>query len=120
VPVLEPGRGRTKTGQPWAQQPSTGPGSGFDPPGIAYVYAADRNAERLFSYIADFKSVLQVDGYVAYPKLADRGEVELAFCGVHRRRNSYELAAACSAPIASEVLRHIAASRKAAARRSAV
>ena len=47
---------------------------------IAYVYAPDRKAERLFSHLAGFKPVLQVDGYNAYPKLAERGEVELAFC----------------------------------------
>lgn len=56
--------------------------------------APDRKSERLFSHLAGFKGVLQVDGYVAYPKLADRGEVELAFCWVHTRRNFYELAAA--------------------------
>src|SRR5215469_3924428 len=80
-----------------------------DPPGIAYVYAPDRKAERLFAHLAGFKGVLQVDGYSAYPKLADRGGVELAFCWVHMRRNFYELATAGPAPITSEALKHIAA-----------
>lgn len=31
----------------------------------------DRKVERLFSRLAGFKGVLQVDGYSAYPKLAD-------------------------------------------------
>ena len=69
----------------------------------------DRKAEGLFSHLARFKGVLQVDGYNAYPKLAERGEVELAFCWVHMRRNFYELATAGPAPIASEALKHIAA-----------
>jgi hypothetical protein len=69
----------------------------------------DRKAERLFSHLADFKGVPQVDGYNAYPKLAERGGVELAFCWVHMRRNFYELATAGPAPIASEALKHIAA-----------
>jgi len=85
------------------------PWGGLDPPGIADVYAPDRKAERLFSHLAGFKGVLQVDGYNAYPKLAERGEVELAFCWVHMRRNFYELATAGPAPIASEALKHIAA-----------
>jgi transposase len=109
VPVLDPGRGRTKTGQLWAYAADDRPWGGLDPPGIAYVYAPDRKAERLFSHLAGFKGILQVDGYNAYPKLADRGEVELAFCWVHMRRNFYELAAAGPAPIASEALKHIAA-----------
>lgn len=109
VPVLDPGRGRTKTGQLWAYAADDWPWGGLDPPGIAYVYAPDRKAERLFSHLAGFKGILQVDGYIAYPKLADRGEVELAFCWVHMRRNFYELATAGPAPIASEALKHIAA-----------
>jgi transposase len=109
VPVLDPGRGRTKTGQLWAYAADDRPCGGLDPPGIAYVYAPDRKAERLFSHLAGFRGVLQVDGYTAYPKLAERGEVELAFCWVHMRRNFYELAAAGPAPIASEALKHIAA-----------
>jgi transposase len=109
VPVLDPGRGCTKTGQLWAYAADDRRWGGLDPPGIAYVYAPDRKAERLFSHLAGFKGVLQVDGYNAYPKLADRGEVELAFCWVHMRRNFYELATAGPAPIASEALKHIAA-----------
>src|SRR6201991_758383 len=109
VPVLDPGRGRTKTGQLWAYAADDRPWGGLDPPGIAYVYAPDRKAERLFSHLAGFKGVLQVDGYIAYPKLADRSEVELAFCWVHMRRNFYEIATAGPAPIASEALKHIAA-----------
>jgi transposase len=109
VPVLDPGRGRTKTGQLWAYAADDRPWGGLDPPGIAYVYAPDRKAERLFSHLAGFKGILQVDGYNAYPKLAERGEVELAFCWVHMRRNFYELATAGPAPIASEALKHIAA-----------
>ena len=109
VPVLDPGRGRTKTGQLWAYAADDRPWGGLGPPGIAYVYAPDRKAERLFSHLAGFKGVLQVDGYNAYPKFAERGEVELAFCWVHMRRNFYELAEPGPAPIASEALKHIAA-----------
>lgn len=61
------------------------------------------------SAILPAKGVLQVDGYNAFPKLAERGDVELAFCWVHTRRNFYELATAGPAPIASEALKHIAA-----------
>ena len=46
APVLDPGRGRTKTGQLWAYAADDRPWGGSDPPGIAYVYAPDRKAER--------------------------------------------------------------------------
>jgi hypothetical protein len=45
--------------------------------------------------------ILQVDGYAGYPKLTERGDVELAFCWSHMRRNFYELATPDPAPIAS-------------------
>ena len=46
APVLDPGRGRTKTGQLWAYARDDRPWGGTDPPGVAYVYAPDRKAER--------------------------------------------------------------------------
>ena len=109
APVLDPGRGRTKTGQLWAYARDDRPWGGADPPGVAYVYAPDRKAERPIAHLAGFKGVLQVDGYAGYRALAERGDVELAFCWAHVRRRFYELAAAGAAPIASEALERIAA-----------
>jgi transposase len=108
APVLDPGRGRTKTGQLWAYARDDRPWGGSDPPGVAYVYAPDRKAERPITHLAGFKGILQVDGYGGYRVLAERGDVTLAFCWAHVRRRFYELAAAGPAPIASEALERIA------------
>jgi transposase len=43
-------------------------------------------------HLEGFKGILQVDGYAGYRKLADRGDVRLAFCWSHVRRGFYELA----------------------------
>jgi hypothetical protein len=59
-------------------------------------------------HLEGFKGILQVDGYAGYPKLVASGDIELAFCWVHKRRRFYELAIAGPAPIASEALKHIA------------
>jgi transposase len=107
--VLDPGRGRTKTGQLWAYARDDRPWGGTDPPGVAYVYAPDRTAERPLAHLAGFRGVLQVDGYGGYTGLARRGEVQLAFCWSHVRRRFYELATGGPAPIASEALARIAA-----------
>jgi transposase len=109
APVLDPGRGRTKTGQLWAYARDDRPWGGSDPPGVAYVYAPDRKAERPIAHLAGFHGVLQVDGYGAYKVLAARGKVQLAFCWSHVRRPFYELARSGPAPIASEALARIAA-----------
>ena len=108
APVLDPGRGRTKTGQLWAYARDDRPWGGTDPPGVAYVYAPDRKSERVVSHLAGFKGVLQVDGYAGYRMLAERGAVQLAFCWAHVRRRFYELAVGGNAPIASEMLARIA------------
>jgi transposase len=108
APVLDPGRGRTKLGQLWAYARDDRPWGGTDPPGVAYVYAPDRKAERPITHLAGFKGILQVDGYGGYRVLAERGDVQLAFCWSHVRRRFYELAVAGPAPIASEALARIA------------
>src|SRR5271156_4028810 len=109
LPVLDPGRGRTKTGQLWAYAADDRPWGGSDPPGVAYVYAPDRKAVQPIAHLAGFRGVLQVDGYAGYKVLAARGEVQLAFCWSHVRRRFYELAQSGPAPIASEALVRIAA-----------
>jgi transposase len=109
APVLDPGRGRTKTGQLWAYARDDRPWGGSDPPAVAYVYAPDRKAERPKAHLAGFNGVLQVDGYAGYRALAGKNDVQLAFCWAHVRRKFYELAAAGPAPIASEALQRIAA-----------
>src|SRR6204780_1896201 len=108
APVLDPGRGRVKKGQLWAYARDDRPWGGADPPGVAYVYAPDRKAERPIAHLEGFKGVLQVDGYGGYKVLAERGDVRLAFCWSHVRRRFYELSTAGPAPIASEALERIA------------
>ena len=53
--------------------------------------------------------MLQVYGYAGYRALAEKGDVDLAFCWSHVRRRFYDLVAAGPAPIASEALERIAA-----------
>lgn len=109
APVLDPGRGRTKTGQLWAYARDDRPWGGADPPAVAYVYAPDRKAEQPIRHLSGFRGVLQVDGYAGYRALADKGAVQLAFCWTHVRRRFYEIAIGGMMPIASEALERIAA-----------
>jgi len=106
--VLDPGRGRTKTGQLWAYARDDRPWGGPAPPAVAYAYAPDRRAERPAAHLERFRGVLQVDGYAGYRALADKGQVTLAFWA-HVRRHFYEIAQGGDAPIASEALARIAA-----------
>jgi hypothetical protein len=66
MPVLDPGRGRTKTGQLWAYAADDRLWGGFDPPGVVHVYAPDRKADRPIAHLTGFKGILQVDGYAGF------------------------------------------------------
>jgi len=107
APVLDPGRGRTKTGQLFAYARDDRPWGGSDPPGVAYLYAPDRKAAQPIRHLAGFVGVLQVDGYAGYRVLAERNAVSLAFCWSHVRRRFYDLAQSGLAPIATEALTRI-------------
>lgn len=80
APVLDPGRGRTKTGQLWAYARDDRPWAGPEPPAVAYVFAPDRKAERPAVHLQGVAGVLQVDGYAGYRTLAAAGRGRLAFC----------------------------------------
>jgi transposase len=108
APVLDPGRGRTKKGQLWAYARDDRPWSGSEPPGVVYVYAPDRKAERPAAHLQGFTGILQVDGYAGYAGLAASGQVALAFCWAHVRRSFYEIHVSSPAPIAAEALLRIA------------
>jgi transposase len=112
LPVLDPGRGRTKTGRLWCYAVDERPWSGTAAPAVAYIYSEDRKAERPASHLAAFRGTLQVDGYSGFKSLAEsrpEGAIRLAFCWAHVRRRFYEIQAANPAPLATEVLKRIAA-----------
>ena len=108
IPVLDPGRGRTKTGRLWVYARDDRPWSGADPPAAVYLYSPDRRAERPASHPAKFKGVVQVDGYPGFERLRDGGDIQLAACWAHARRKFYEVHQATGSPIAAEALRRIA------------
>jgi len=108
VPVLDPGRGRTRTGRLWVYARDDRPWAGPDPPAAVYLYSPDRRAERPASHLKTFRGILQVDGYAGFERLTARGTVQLAACWAHARRKFYDVQAATGSPIAAEALRRIA------------
>jgi transposase len=112
VPVLDPGRGRTKKGYFWAVARDDRPWGGPDPPAVVYPYAPGRQHEHARVLLGGYRGILRCDGYGAYKALVDPigqpGACTLAFCWSHVRRGFYDLAKG-NAPIATEALRRIAA-----------
>jgi transposase len=114
VPVLDPGRGRTKTGRLWSYARDDRPWQGPLPPAVAYVYSENRQGAHPQSHLAAFAGVLQVDGYAGFNALAGEGKerkegvVQFAFCWAHARRKFFDFHHATGSPIAAEALRRIA------------
>jgi transposase len=108
IPVLDPGRGTTKTGRLWVYARDDRPWAGPDPPAAVYFYSPDRRAERPAAHLEHFKGILQVDGYAGFERLAESEAVALAACWAHTRRKFYEFHQATDSPIAAEALRRIA------------
>src|SRR6266702_3664931 len=71
APVLDPGRGRTKTGYFWTLARDDRPWGGSDPPAVLYSYAPGRGAEHAIALLKGFSGVLQTDGYAAYQGLTN-------------------------------------------------
>ncbi len=110
LPVLDPGRGRTKTGRLWCYAVDDRPWRGPGHPAAAYAYSEDRRGERPAGHLAGFRGVLQVDGYAGFKRLAgDRADasVTLAFCWAHMRRPFYEFFMSTQSPLAAEALGRI-------------
>jgi transposase len=114
LPVLDPGRGKTKTGYLWAYARDERPWQGDRPPAVAYIYEEDRRHQHAVDHLVGFTGILHCDGYAAYDKgLKKRLEAEddgirLAQCNVHARRNFYDVHKATDSPIAAEALRRYA------------
>ena len=113
APVLDPGRGRAKTGYFWTLARDDRPWGGTLPPAVVYTYAPGRGHEHAFALLNGFTGVLQTDGYGAYKALSDLkragGPVTLVHCWAHCRRKFIDIVKGAPAPIAAEALRRIAA-----------
>src|SRR5215207_9016511 len=110
LPVLDPGRGRTKTGCLWGYAVDDRPWGGKTPPAVVYLYAEDRKGEHPAAHLAEFRGVLQVDGYSGFKSLLTGhppDQIKLAFCWAHCRRGFYELYRSTGSPLAEEALRRI-------------
>ena len=112
APVLDPGRGRTKTGYLWALARDDRGWSGADPPGVVYFYADGRAGAHAADFLTGFSGILQVDGYAGYKQLTrsgrNGGPILLANCWSHARRKLKEIFDASGSPIAAEGLKQIA------------
>jgi len=114
APVLDPGRGKTKTGYLWAVLRDDRGWGGTAPPGVVFHYHPGRKGEYATQILNGFNGTIQVDAYGGYTHLSKRdrkgGEpLQLAFCWAHGRRRLIKATPKKGSPIVDEALVRIAA-----------
>ena len=109
IPVLDPGRGRTKTGRLWVYARDDRPWNGPDPPAAVYLLqprsqgrASCRSSGRVQGHRCRSTAIPASSGS------ATGGNIQLAACWAHARRKFYDVHQATGSPIAAEALRRIA------------
>ena len=112
VRVLDPGRGKTKTGYMWTMARDERGWCGPDPPGCVYEYVPSRSGKHGEKLLEGFEGTVQVDGYPGHNRLRreDRpgGPLTLAACWIHARRGLKEMFDSNGSPIAMAGLKRIA------------
>jgi hypothetical protein len=113
VPVLDPGRDRTKTGRLWVAVRDERTWGSPTPPAVYYQYSPDRRAERAAALLQGCHGYLHADAYAGFKCLYEPNPVtgiarliEVG-CWAHARRKLYEVHEATKSPRAKELLGQI-------------
>jgi len=109
VPVLAPGRGKTKTGRLWTYVRDDRPWGDKAPPAVWYAYTPDRKGEHPKAHLSGFTGTLQADAYAGYGRVYEGERVKEAACMAHVRRPFFDLYEAHKSAVAKEALERIAA-----------
>jgi transposase len=115
VPVLDPGRGKTKTGRLWVYVRDDRPAGSLEAPAAYYRYTPTREGRHPQAHLKGFSGTLQADGFSGFAELYAHGRVREAACWAHARRKFYDPRlrggrlwhAATKSPLAAEALRRI-------------
>ncbi len=98
VPVLDPGRGKTKTGRLWVYVRDDRPAGSIEAPAAFYRYTPTREGAHPRAHLKDFQGTLQADGFSGFDGLYVDGRVREAACWAHARRKFYDLHADTRSP----------------------
>ena len=114
VPVLDPGRGKTKTGRLWVLVRDERAWGSTAPPAAFYRYSPDRKGEHAEVLLGSCRGFLHADAYAGFgglyepdPATGQARLVEVA-CWSHARRKLYDVHQATASPIAQDALERIA------------
>ena len=112
LPVLDPGRGRTKTGRLWCYGVDNRPWCGLGHSAAAHMYSEDRKNEHPGAHLGGFRGLLQVDDCAEFDRLVNEKAndgPQTAFCWAHVRRKFHDIHVTNNSPLTEEALQQIAA-----------
>jgi transposase len=113
LPVLEPGKGRTRRGYLWTYVRDERPWASGVPPAVWYQYSPNRRGEHPRRHLRRFRGVLQADAYSGFDRLYEAQDSDCipriteAGCWAHVRRKFYDIHVATGSPVAEEALARI-------------
>lgn len=108
LPVLAPGKGRTKTARLWAYVRDDRPAGSSDPPAVCFAYSPDRRGCHPQAHLSAFRGIVQADAYGGFNALYETGEIVQAGCWAHVRRKFVDVYRAHGSPIAAQAIDQIA------------
>ena len=95
VPVLAPGKGKTRTGRLWVYVRDDRPWQGGAPPAAMFFYSPDRKGEHPRQHLATFSGFLQADAYTGFDQLyapnRQPGPITEVACWAHTRRKIFDI-----------------------------
>jgi len=107
VPVLAPGRGKTKTARLWTYVRDDRAAGIDQPAAVWFGYSPDRKGEHAAGHLRHFNGIVQADGYAGFNQLYETGRMREAACWAHVRRKFYEIAQQQASPVALEAVARI-------------
>jgi transposase len=112
IPVQDPGKGKTKTGQLWVVVRDEKPWGSCNPRAAYYHYSPNRRGEHAHALLAPCRGYLHADGYTGFGKLYQpdaQGHATLleVACWAHARRGIFDDYAKTKSALATAALEKI-------------
>ena len=104
IPVLEPGKKRTRTGRLWVYVRDDTRSGSTEPASVWFAYSPDRKGIHPQTHLAGFEGILQADAYSGFNELYEGGKIREAACWDHARRYIYDVHARTPTDATRQVL----------------
>ena len=117
VPVLAPGKGKTKTARLWTYVRDDRPAAYQTAPAVWFAYSQDRKGEHPRQHLKDFRGALQADAYSGFHHLYGAGAIYEVACWAHARRKFHDIHVVHASALCTALKKRFAASPPAFAAR---